>query len=132
MAKLATKSFLLSQKPRSTELFIPEWNATIRLEAFNVERRVAFVTTLQDNAKAVQAHNDDPKANPYVEPLDEAMVGIVFSVVDGKGNLMFSLDDIPALKKLPYQQIQNIYLHMVSMSLSGGNMPQQVEAEKKD
>ncbi|WP_028055844.1 hypothetical protein [Sphingobium bisphenolivorans] len=130
MAKLASKSFLLSQKPRSTELFVPEWDATVRLEQFNVERRVAFTTTLQDNAKAVAAYNKDPENNSEVELLDEALVGMVFSVVDENGDLMFSLDDIPELKKLPYAQVQQIYLGMLSMAYSGA-ITKDIEAEKK-
>lgn len=130
MTKLASKSFLLSQKPRSTELFIPEWDATVRLDAFNVERRVAFITVLQENAKAVADHKADPVANPHVDPLDEAMVGIVFSMVDEQGDLLFSVDDIPELKKLPYAQIQHIYLHMVSMSLAS-DIVKDVADEKK-
>ncbi|KXU30651.1 hypothetical protein A0J57_20110 [Sphingobium sp. 22B] len=130
MATLASKSFLLSQKPRSTELFVPEWDATVRLEQFNVERRVAFMTTLQDNAKAVADYNKDPDKMPKVEPLDEALVGIVFSVVDENGDLMFTIDDIPELKKLPYAQVQQIYLHMLSMAYSGA-ITKDIDAEKK-
>lgn len=130
MATLASKSFLLSRKPRSTELFIPEWDATVRLEAFNVERRVAFTTLLQENAKAVADHKADPGNHLPVEPLDEALVGIVFSVTDENGELMFSLDDIPDLKKLPYSQIQHIYLHMLSLAYSS-DIVKDMDAEKK-
>ena len=73
MATLASKSFLLSQKPRSSELFIPEWDATVRLEAFNVERRVAFMSVLQENAQAIKDHKSDPKKFPAVEPLDAGL-----------------------------------------------------------
>lgn len=130
MATLASKSFLLSRKPRSTELFIPEWDATVRLEAFNVERRVSFTTVLQENAKAVADHKADPEEHPQIEPLDEALVGIVFSVMDENGELMFSLDDIPDLKKLPYSQIQHIYLHMLSLAYSS-DIVKDMDAEKK-
>lgn len=131
MTTLASKSFLLSQKPRTSDLFVPAWNATVRLEQFNVERRVAFMTTLQDNAKAVAAYQKDPDNTPEVEQLDEALVGIVYSVVDENGDLMFSMDDIPELKKMPYDQVRDIYLHMMTMSYSGSIAPD-VEAEKKD
>lgn len=131
MAVLASKSFLLSQKPRSTELFIPEWDATVRLEAMNVERRVAFITTMQENVKAIADHKKDPENHPSVEPLDEAMLGIVFSVVDENGDLMFTVNDIPDLKKLPYTQIQHIYLHLMSMAFAGGDIVKEVDDEKK-
>ena len=131
MAVLASRSFLLSQKPRSSELYVPEWDATVRLEAFTVERRVAFISTLVENAKAVKAHKDDPENNPAVEELDEAIVGIVFSVVDENGELMFTVDDIPQLKKLPYTQIQHLYLHMTSLAYQNGDIVKDVEAEKK-
>ncbi|MEV5030990.1 hypothetical protein MRBLMC3_000144 [Sphingobium sp. LMC3-1-1.1] len=131
MAQLASKSFLLSQKPRSVDLFIPEWDATVRLEAFNVERRVAFTSLLQENAKAVANHKADPEKYPAVQELDEAMVGIVFTIVDENGELMFTVDDIPELRKLPYTQIQHIYLHVMSLSYSAGDIVKEVEAEKK-
>ncbi len=131
MATLASKSFLLSQKPRSSELFIPEWDATVRLEAFNVERRVAFMSVLQENAQAIKDHKSDPKKFPAVEPLDEALVGIVYSVVDENGDLMFTIDDIPDLKKLPYTQIQHLYLHMMSLAYANGDIVKDVAAEKK-
>lgn len=131
MAKLASKSFLLSQKPCSSELYVPEWDATVRLEAFTVERRVAFTTILTENAQAVKAHKDDPENNPAVDELDEALVGIVFSVVDENGDLLFTVDDIPQLKKLPYTQIQHLYLHMVSLAYANGDIVKDIAAEKK-
>ncbi|OAN51850.1 MULTISPECIES: hypothetical protein [Sphingobium] len=131
MAKLASKSFLLSQKPRSSELFIPEWDATVRLEAFTVERRIAFISVLQENAEAIRLHKEDPTNHPAVDQLDEALVGLVYSIVDANGNLMFDLSDIPQLKGLPYTQIQHIYLHMVSLSYANGDIVRDVEAEKK-
>ena len=100
-------------------------------KAFNVERRVAFMSVLQENAQAIKDHKSDPKKFPAVEPLDEALVGIVYSVVDENGDLMFTIDDIPDLKKLPYTQIQHLYLHMMSLAYANGDIVKDVAAEKK-
>ncbi|MCW2365549.1 hypothetical protein M2341_000996 [Sphingobium sp. B7D2B] len=109
-----------------------EWDCDVRLQAFNVARRVAFQTVITENAIAHQNHKDDPEQYPEkVELLDDAMVSIVFSLVDENDQLMFDMDDMEALKELPYSEVKAMYVQMMLLN-HGTNLVAKAEAEKKD
>ena len=107
---IGNKKDILSRKPVTEDIDLPGWSFKVRVAQFTVGRRVAFIEQLSENLEAVEAHKNDPENNPEVEELDEAILGLIYMVVDEDGELLFTLDDYGSIKELPYIDIQKIYI----------------------
>lgn len=122
---------LLGQKPRTKVLSVPGFATPIRIQEMTVARRLRFFELLRDNIKAVTDHENDPENNPAVAPIDEALLGFVFSLVDEKDELVLSPDDLDSLSGLPYSAVQSIYLEAMALSHVSASI-EEIELEKKD
>lgn len=127
---VSVREQILGQKAKTKEVSVPGWDMPIRVQEMTVGRKLRFFDILRENAIAVKAYEDDPKANPFVKPIDEAMLGFIFSVVDENNELALKPEDIDALDDLPYYVIQAVYLQALEIGHLSGQL-KEIEAEKK-
>jgi len=125
------KDQILGQKARTTTINVPGWPVPVRLQEMTVARKLAFYQIMSDNLKAVNDYKADPEKHPKAELLDEALLGVIFSIVDENDELVFSPDDMDHFQNVAYDAIREIYMTILDRN-SWANEAEEIEAEKKD
>lgn len=121
----------LSRQANTREIKVKGWDFPIRVQEMTVGRRLAFFAILTENAVAVNNHEKDPEKYPFVKTIDEAMLAVIFSLVDKDNNLVLKPDDVHEMGHFPYKVIEAIYREAMSLSNLSGQL-EEIETEKKD
>jgi hypothetical protein len=104
-----SKGAIFSVAPAQKEIEIPEWGGSIIVRAHTLNSRIALADADTINADAVIQYErdqaldeDDRQGLAKVERYDQAIINIIFSVIDENGDFLFSIDDHDRLKELGY------------------------------
>lgn len=141
MAILLGRAALLSAKLPYRDVPVPEMgpDAVVRIQQMSVNTRAAFLERIRQYNAEVYAYEDDQKqpedqrknlAKP--EELDIGALGIVSSIADEDGNLLFTEADIPLLGTWANNAVRRIWDEVQELNAYRMNQIAAVETEKKD
>lgn len=112
-----TKEQILSSTPPYEDVAVPEWGGTVRIQALSAVARMAYIRA---------QFNADGKLN---DPDRQDAVLAAFTIVDAKGERLFSVEDIEALAQQSSAAIARVA--GVGARLCGFTQAAVKEAEKK-
>lgn len=140
MATLLSRSALLSAKLPTRDVPVPEMgpDVAIRIQQMSMNTRANFLERVRQHNMAVYAYEDDQalpederKNLPEPAPLDVAALGIVNSIIDEEGKLLFTESDIPLLNEWAHTAARRIWDAVQDLNDYNAFGSAAVEVEKK-
>lgn len=134
---MLSRSQILGAKLRQHSVNVPEWGGDVCLQEQSVGTRVALLETVRKNSDEVEAYLADQalpegkrKGVAKADKLDYAVLTLIHSIVDERGDLMFGLADYDALRGLSFKTTSRLWNGVTELNSSA--TADAVEAEKKD
>lgn len=132
MANLLTRAAILAAPVPTTEVAVPEWGGSVLIRALSAKSRMLLLDAIYLNDAGHTAWQED-QAKPEderegvarVDLFDQSILTVIFGIVDGTGEPMFSIADYDAFAALDYNTIVRLW------SAMNNHSRRDPEAEKK-
>ena len=116
---LLSRDAILAAPIPTSDVEVPEWGGTVRIRALSARARVDLLDAIYANDAAHTAWKEDqalPEGEreglPRVDLYEQAILTVIFGIVDENGDQMFSVADYDAFAELDYQTIVSLWQAM--------------------
>jgi len=116
---LLSRDAILAAPIPTSDVEVPEWGGTVRIRALSARARVDLLDAIYANDAAHTAWKEDqalPEVEreglPRVDLYEQAILTVIFGIVDENGDQMFSVADYEAFAELDYQTIVSLWQAM--------------------
>lgn len=116
---MLTREAILAARVVTTEVEVPEWGGSVHVRALSLNARMALLDIIYANEAANTAWKEDQakpvgerEGLPKVDLYDQAILTVLFGIVDEAGKPRFTVEDYDLFAEMDYPIIVNLWSAM--------------------